>query len=271
MEKKSIFKFQSYRDFLKNYLKSLPKSRGILKLWAQHLNVHSTLISQVMMGKRDFTEEQGLDLADFLGLSAIEKEYFLELLRMEKAGNSRLKSYHQSKLRELSARSLKLSERIDVDRKLTAEESAVFYSSWIYSAIRLSCSLGSGLTIEEILKRLSLPRARVLSALEFLRESGFVKQNGSRFEIGTQYTHLGKDSPFLSRHHANWRIKSLQRMDHLTEQELMYTAPFSISEKDFIALREQMVGVIQEFLKTVKASEGEMIACFNLDLFRVTD
>jgi uncharacterized protein (TIGR02147 family) len=269
MDKKTLFNFQNYRDFLKNYIKELPKSHGVLKAWAEHLGVHSTLVSQVMMGKRDFTEEQALELCDFLGLGSLEKEYFLELLRLERAGTAKLKKYHQARIKDLSSKALKLSERIDSERKLTEQESAIFYSSWVFSAIRLSCSIGDGLTIDEVVQRLQIPRAQVLSAIEFLRGSGFIKQEGARFVIGTQYTHLGKDSPYLNRHHANWRVKALQKIDHLTDQELMYTAPFSISEKDFAVLREQMVVVIQEFLKAVKASEGETVACLNIDLFKV--
>jgi len=140
----------------------------------------------------------------------------------------------------------------------------------MYSAVRLCCSIGEGQTLDEISEKLQLARSQVLTAIEFLREAGFVKQNGARFEIGSQYTHLGKGSPYLNRHHTNWRVKALQKIDHITDEELMYTAPFSISEKDFGVLREQMVGVIQEFLKTVKASQGETVACLNLDLLKLT-
>ncbi len=269
MMKKTIFNFDNYRDFLRNYVKELPKSRGALKAWARHLEVHTTLVSQVMVGKRDFTEEQALELCDFLGLSALEKDYFLELLRLERAGTSKLKKYHQEKIKEFSVKALKLADRIDTERLLTDQESATFYSSWMYSAIRLFCSIGEGQTIDDISEKLQLPRSQVLAVVEFLRDTGFIKQNGARFEIGSRYTHLGKGSPYLNRHHSNWRVKALQKMDSVSDQELMYTAPFSISEKDFGLLREQMVGVIQEFLKTVKTSEGEVVACFNLDLFKL--
>lgn len=207
---------------------------------------------------------------DFLGLSTLEKDYFLELLRRERAGTVKLKKYHQEKIKELRKIALKLSERIDTERKLTEQEASIFYSSWMYSAVRLCCSIGEGQTLDEISEKLQLARSQVLTAIEFLREAGFVKQNGARFEIGSQYTHLGKGSPYLNRHHTNWRVKALQKIDHITDEELMYTAPFSISEKDFGVLREQMVGVIQEFLKTVKASQGETVACLNLDLLKLT-
>ena len=270
-EQKTIFHFLKYREFLRFYLRELPRSRGALKAWAQHLGVHSTLVSQVMIGKRDFTEEQAYDLSLLLGLNQIEKEYFLELLRLERAGTRSLKQHHEARLQALKQQALKLSERISTDRQLTDQESAQFYSSWIFSAVRLCCSIAQGQTAEEISQKLSLPRTRVLEVLEFLRESGFVHQDRVRYTLGTQYTHLGKDSPFLIRHHSNWRMRALQRSDTLSDQELMYTAPFSISEKDFPILREQLVAAIQEFLKTVKASQGEMVACLNMDLFRVTE
>jgi uncharacterized protein (TIGR02147 family) len=271
MSKKSIFSFENYRLFLKNYIKELPKAHGTLKAWAEHLNVHTTLISQVMTAKREFTEEQAFDLTEFLGLSSMEKDYFLELLRFERAGSAKLKSHHKAKLTELSTKALKLSERIETERKLTEQECSIFYSTWLYSAIRLCCSVGDGQTIDDLSEKLQIPRPQVLIVLDFLRETRFVKLEGAKYTIGSQYTHLGKDSPYLNRHHSNWRVKALQKMDHVTDQELMYTAPFSISKKDFPILREHLVGVIQEFLKTVKASEGEIVACFNMDLLKITN
>lgn len=269
MDKKSIFNFDDYRAYLQDFVKSMPKSRGVLKAWSEHLNVHTTLVSQIMMGRRDFTEEQGLELIEYLGVGKLEKEYFLELLRKARAGTKKLKDHHQARIKELKAQALKLEERISAERKLTEQESAIFYSSWLYSAIRLSCSIGEGLTLEEIVEKFNLPRETILKALEFLRETGFVKQEGVRYVMGSQYTHLGKSSPYLVRHHSNWRLKALQRADLLTDQELMYTAPFSIAHKDFEVLREHLVQVIQDFLKIVKSSHGEEVACFNMDLFWV--
>lgn len=271
MSKNSLFEFYSYRVFLQNYVRHLPKSRGTLKAWSKHLGVHTTLVSQVMMGRRDFSEEQALDLTEYLGFSQFEKEYFLELLRLERAGSNQLKKHYSQRIAELKKSALQLSKRIETERKLTEQESSLFYSSWIYSAIRLSCTIGDGLTIDEIVYKLKIPRSQITKALEFLRECNFVKLTDNRYQIGTQYTHLGKESSYLPRHHSNWRVKALQKIDHLTDKELMYTAPFSISEKHFDELRENLVQTIQEFLKKVKSSEGETVACLNIDLFKITD
>ncbi len=269
MDKNEIFEFQNYRAFLKNYVRKLPRSRGQLKAWAKFLNVHTTLISQVMMGKRDFTEEQAWEICHFIGLNKLEREYFLELVRIERAGSSNLKQHLIENLELIKSKSQNFAEKIIIDKKLSDQQSAIFYSSWIYSAVRLCCSLNDGATIDDISLKINIDRQKVIQVIEFLRECNLVKLNGSKFVMGPQYTHLRKESPYVVRHHANWRIKAIQRSDQIDETELMYTSPFSISEKDFEVLRKYMQNVIQDFINVVKKSEAETLACFNLDLIKM--
>ena len=60
------------------------------------------------------------------------------------------------------------------------------------------------------------------------------------------------------------------RVDKSMSFPLLYIQkPKAISEKDFENLREQTIQFIQSFLKTVKQSEAEVVACLNLDLFKI--
>jgi len=61
--------------------------------------------------------------------------------------------------------------------------------------------------------------------------------------------------------------KSLQQADQITEKELMFTSPISISKQDFEKVREQIVMFLKGFSKVVKDSPAEEIACLNIDLF----
>ena len=79
------------------------------------------------------------------------------------------------------------------------------------------------------------------------------------------HTHIGKGSPHLLKHHANWRIKAIQYSEELSENELMYTANVSISKNDFDELREKMVQFIKSFVTSAQASEAEEIATFHMD------
>ena len=78
---------------------------------------------------------------------------------------------------------------------------------------------------------------------------------------------LEKGSTHLIRHQTDWRIKSIQAGEDLSEKELMFTCPVSLSKKDFEKLREEIVQFIKKFLDTVHQSPAEEIACLNMDWF----
>jgi Domain of unknown function (DUF4423) len=151
---------------------------------------------------------------------------------------------------------------------LSDQERAIFYSSPLYTAIQVYTSLGSkGKSLDEICSRFDLTRKQAAEMLKFLVEAGLCAESDGRYTMGIQKTHLGHGSPYLPRHHSNWRVRAIQRSEDLLESELMYTAPVSLSKKDFENLREEMAIFIKKFLDRVHASEAEEIACLNLDFF----
>ena len=103
--------------------------------------------------------------------------------------------------------------------------------------------------------------------MEFLVATGFCIRKNDQFLMGTQKTHVESDSPNMIHHHTNWRIQAMAECKNLAKNELMLTAPISLSASDFENLREQMLKFIEDFLKTVHDSTAEDIACFNLDFF----
>lgn len=62
-------------------------------------------------------------------------------------------------------------------------------------------------------------------------------------------------------------MKAISRGEELSESELMFTGPVSLSKKDFEILREETIAFIKSFLDRVHASPAEEIACLNLDFF----
>ena len=84
-----------------------------------------------------------------------------------------------------------------------------------------------------------------------------------------QSTHLEKGSPHLSRFQKDWRLIAIEHAQKLSEDELMFTGPVTLSKSDFLKLREQLVQNIKDFLKVVHPSEAEEIACLNIDWFWV--
>lgn len=265
----SVFECSSVSSYLHKYINGLPrKGRGEASRIAAHLGVSSTLISQILSGEKVFTPEQTQMLIVYLGLSGVEADYVTFLVQYERAGNKELKKYWKSKLLELKEKSLRVINRVTTDRILTEQERSVFYSSPLFSAIRLYVSTSEkGRSIDEICERFDITRGRTIEIIRFLTETGFCLENNGMYSMGIQKTHVEQGSPHLLRHHTNWRIRAIQQIEELSAQELMYTAPVSLSQKDFETLREEMIQFIQSFLRRVHDSPPEEVACFNLDFF----
>jgi uncharacterized protein (TIGR02147 family) len=227
-------------------------------------------MSLVMKGERDFSPEQAFTLAEHLQLSEPESDYLSLLVQYGRAGTWPYKKHLKRKIEKNQADSRKISRRFAHEKKLSAQEQSVFYSSWVYSAVRLYCSTREGgRTPEEIGKKFDLPRKKVLDALEFLAGAGLVESADGRFRMGTQRTFLEFGSPHLLKHHSNWRIKALQRSDTLGEEEMMFTSPMSLSRADFHRIRELLADTLKQISPIVKDSPAEEVACLNVDFYRV--
>lgn len=265
----TIFESKDFRTYLRHYLLQLPKrGRGELSKIANHLNVSTTLISQIVAGKKVLTPEQSQNMIQYLGLTGLEADYLNFLNQWERAGSSDLKKYWKTKLNQIREQSLKVADRLKTERTLNDHERSVFYSSPIYSSVRLYTSVGThGKSLGDICSRFEIPPAKAQEILKFLVETGLCDFQNDRYFMGPQSTHLEKGSPHWLRHHSNWRTRAILRSESLSDEELMYTVGVSLSEKDFTLLREAMVNFIKKFLETVHQSPAEDIACLNLDFF----
>lgn len=267
----SIYNFSSYRAYLSDHIAHLPqKGRGEIKRISEAIRIHPTLMSMILTGSRDLTPEQAYDLSSYLQHTDMEADYFLALVQVERAGNQRLKSHLKKNIEKIKTEATKLSNRVEHERKLTDEERAVYYSSWIYSAIRLFCSTDEkGKTLSEIATRFDLPRQKVSEILNFLSRTGLVFDEKDHFQMGVSRIFLEHGSPHLPRHHMNWRVKAMQKVERITEKELMFTFPLSISKNDFEKVREELAEVFKKVSGIVKDSPAEEIGCLNVDLFWV--
>lgn len=264
----SVFEFDSYKKFISTWIENQPnQGRGQILKIAKSISVHTTLMSQVLGGNRDFSPEQVYGIALYMGLGKIETEYLVSLVHIERAGTFEYKNYHILKNKELKKQSLQISERLETKKVLTDLERSIFYSYWYYMAIWVYISVGNGQTIEQICQQFNLERALVNEVISFLINSRLAKEENGKYKNLHQHIHLEYGSPYLGRHHANWRVKALEKSEKMTNEELMFTSPFSVSKKDFERIREELVKTIQTTSKIIKKSPEEDIACLNLDLF----
>lgn len=263
-----IFSFSDYRAYMNVWL---DYARGMqitnMSRLAESLGVHASYLAHVLSGTKNLSFEQATELSELLRHTALEREYFFSLLQIERAGTPKLKKYWTEKKLSILNDRAKVRSRVGAHHELMAEERAIFYSSWIYVAVFVAVGIEEGQTLEQIADRFGLTREKAEEILSFLAKTGVCARDGSRYKMGKSVVYLTNDSPLVVKHHTNWRIQAIQKMDSRDSTELFFTSPMSISLKDFVRIRELLSGAIESALEICKDSPAEEVVCLNIDFF----
>jgi plasmid maintenance system antidote protein VapI len=262
-----VFEFDDYRRFIRSRVESAPKGgHGQYRRIAEHLDIPTSLVSQIMSGGRELSLESASLLTDYFGLSPLESDFFLNLVELERASHPSLKAKIQKRIGETRERALNLKQRIPHEKALTDKESQHFYSQWIYSGVRLMTSIEGMNSAEAIAASLRLPIPAVAQVLEFLIEAGLcVEKPGAKIAIGPRSTHIGNDSPQVLRHHANWRLKVLNQMSKPKDHELVFTGPVTLGKEARLEVKKLLLRTIDDWGKIADGSKEETLSCLNID------
>lgn len=265
-----VFEYLDYRAFLRKYIEHLPRrGRGEINKMAQFISVHPSLLSQVLSDSKNISLEQAQLICEYLGFTKPETEYFLCSVQLQRAGTVKLRAYFKDNLNQLKESSIELSERVRQDRQLTEEEKSIFYSHWLYAAIWLQTSFSKGQSLDEVIEVFQVTRERATEILHFLVETQLCVAANGKFVMGPQSIHLARGSVHLTKHHTNWRLRAIESSDRIQAEEMMYTAPISVSKADFKKIRGRLADVIKEVTDVAIQSEAEELACFNIDFFLI--
>lgn len=266
----TIYTYVDYVDYLKDLIKSHPKNgRGLVAKIADQIQVNPTFVSQILGNYKDLNQEQAYLIAEFFGLTQKELEHFLLLVQFKKTGHFKLKKHLELKIAESKREGLKLKNSVQIKKQISEKDKTQFYSNWIYTAMQLYCSIGSGKSLDEISSYFEINRKKTISILQFLISINLLVEKNNIYSAGSNSTHLDSDSPHLSKHHTNWRIKALNKIEHITDTEMMFTAPLSISKNDLPKVREILSDSIKKISKLVNDSPSEELACLIIDYFKI--
>ena len=265
-----IFAAADYKHFVKDWVTSQPKGgHGQYRRIAEYLGVGTVLVSQIFNGDRDLSSEQAYKLAKYLQLTPLETNYFILLVQIARAGTADFRKHVEEQAESVRKQARDLRNRMPQRAELSEEAKAVFYSRWIYSAIRLLSSVPGFQTVDAIAKHLELPRPIVAEAVEFLLANGLCILENDQIKMGPSWTHLAKDSPFVIPRQTGWRLKAIEEMEQHESDSLYFTSPVVLSSADFEVIRNQLLEVISKFRATVEPSPSETLACLNIDWFKL--
>lgn len=265
----TIFDFTNYREYLSAWISSKREhSYGLKGRLAQSLGISSSLLSQIFKGEKSLTPDQASDLCDYLGLSELEADYLHLLLEKDRAGNPRYRDKLERKLRVLQQQSQKIGKRVPRTKELTDEQKAIYYSSWLYTGIRNLTAVPGYQQAEAIAEHLRCEPQVVTKILRFLLENGLCVEVDGKLSYGPASTHVDKESPFVNKHHQNWRFQAINHMELKRDEDVFFSSPMSLSIAASEEVRRLIPTFIQSVMKITGPSPSETACCLNLDWFK---
>lgn len=266
-----LLSFSDYKAYLNAYIASQPKrGYGLRSRMAEAAGCKVAYIAQVLRGNAQLSLEQAEGVNGLLGHSEGESDFFLLLVQYARAGTEKLRRRLRAQMKTLRDREANLKLRFRARSELSETEVVEFFSRWSISAVHIASTIPRLQTREALAKALDVEPSLVADALEFLIGKGLIKEKQGRLEPGPTKLFVGKDSPILKSHHANWRQKAVQALDReRVDENVHFTAVYSLSGADAARIRESLIREIEAVRKVVGPSPEEELHALTLDFFRL--
>lgn len=268
--KSSIYEYKSYKRLFVDLIESDPSGgRGKRKALAESLSCQVSHVTNVLSGEGHFNAEQTHAACMYFGLNHQEIEYVLLLVQQNRAGTTGLKKFYDRLLQEKSEKNTALKNRLKMPDALKSEQEALYYQSWHIGAVHVLLSIPEYQTRESVATKLGLSLKKIDDIFLFLVEVGLIEKEGNRFKLIRSQLHLDKSSPLITKHHTNWRLRSLLSFDEIDASDLHYSSVFTLSDDDYQRVREILSDALTRSFKLITESPEEQAAVICLDLFRL--
>jgi len=263
----NIYGCNDYRALLVGWEQS-ENSRGARSRLAKAAQASPSWMTQVLTGDVQLTPDQAMGISTFLHLNESETDYFLLLVDLERAATMSLKTRIQKKLDTLKKESRKLAASVKTDSSISDENTAHYYSSWVYAAVHVSC-MNKGRTVDEISHELFIAKSVIATILNELRDMGLLGLNGVRWRANSMNVHLPTDHPMIKLAHAGWRNRTIQFLNGGEELGLHYSAVHCLSKADIETIREILRKTILNCRRVIDQSPSEVLGVFCLDWYKL--
>jgi uncharacterized protein (TIGR02147 family) len=268
MTKKQVYDFEHYRDFLRHKTENNAQNWGIKRKLAEHIGCAPTYISQVLKEHSDLSLEQLFRLSDFFQLSKDEHQYLILIHQKDRAATAEVRNYYQTEMNLIIAKRLNLSKRLNRQNTLNEKDRAIYYSSWLYMAIHFSVGFNKCDDREAVKSLFTKVRVdKVDAILDFLISIGLLIEEKNRLKPGTEFIWLSNESPWIVKHHTNWRLKAIENLERETLQDLHFSSLCTISKADALRMKNIFLDVIKKNSEIIKESKEEKMYVVNIDFF----
>lgn len=266
---KSAFEFTSYTRYLKAFFAAETATRGLKARFAESVQCQGSFVSQVLNGRADLSAEQAFRASRFLGHSTEESDYFQLMVLRARAADPDYRDLLDRKMEQARAKQTDLKSRIPTNAAVSIEAQSEYYSTWAYAAVHVAASVPRLNTAAAIAGALGLPLEVVQKLLSFLAAQNFVQLSGGEVSMGPTHIHLPAHSVLVKTHHANWRSKAIQSLDHVKKTDQHYSVVYSLSYADAARIKTRISDFVQQNMEIVGPSKEEALFAHAIDFFEL--
>lgn len=266
----SIYQFDSYKKYFNKWVEQQPnKGHGEYRRLAMALNVSTTLISQIFNGEKELSMELACEMVDYLHLNEDEGDCFLLLVEVGKSGSVKLRNRLLRQIKERQDKARKLENRLKKDHALDDQAKQIYFSSWLYPALRILSDIPAVNTAEQIAERLQVSKNHVMKCLDFLIKHQIIIQKNNKLSLGPAHIYLPPSDPLAGRNLMNWRQLGFNKMQIQDEEQFFYSGTYALSDAVADEIRKRLPHFVEEILKEVKPSASETTRVLNIDFFEI--
>lgn len=212
-----IFTHRDYKSFLKESLVSKKQKNGAfsLRALARMTKIQPSLLSNILNGDRELTEEGALKVAQGLGLDSAETEYFILLVQYSRAKSPELKETIRNRIQAKNP-------VLDKEHDLSLDHFRII-SDWHHMAILRALEIpGAENTSKRLAEKLRIDPLEVglaLERLERLELVARVKKNTWKSTRSRVLIQSAAPNDAIKKFHKQMLEKIIQAQDTLTPGE----------------------------------------------------
>lgn len=261
-----IFEFNDYKSFLK---KQIAQKRGEHTNLARIAQCQKAYLSRVLKGEAHLTPDHAFRMTEYWKMTNDERDYFLNLLEIERAADPSFKKMLMGKSKFLRSKNLQLKSVTDREEAPFSQHDLFYHSHWAILAIHVLAASPKYRRVDLLQKKLELPQPVFEYYLNYLLKQNLIARSGNELKVESGPKHLSKDSPSLSYFLNLWRQRAIMHLPFLDEESIHFTNVQTISLRDYERLVHLLRNFISEISVISNSSNDDEAYIFNCDLFRI--
>ena len=267
MGKISVFEFQSYKAIVKI---KLEERRGQLSRAAEAVGCQVSFLSRVLKTEAHLTMDQAFMLSKFWKLNPDEQAYFHTLVEFERAAEPQYREHLKQRIEKQKHNNESLQKRTGKEDFPIAEQQAMYFSTWLWSAIHFLSAIPEYQNSKKMAMRLGVSELIVIDSLKRLEQFKLVSSGpNNQWKYADGQFHIPKHSPFVVQHHQNWRNKAIIDAQNFSSEGLHYTTVLTLSKSDVEKIKNLLLNFISDTVEISNPSSPEDALVLNCDFFKV--